>query len=372
MIGGRRIAFLYVGGVHHVAHTLPVAAALSRKENVEVAAFCADQAVQETVQGVLADFPEAQIEVERLRRFALLDKLGRPSLAKLPMLWRSVRLLKDYHALVSAECTSIALKRMVVTRPRFICQPHGAGDRAVSFEPRFRRFDRVLVAGPKTARRLVESGVNPRRVREVGYAKAEYLAFRARALPRPFQNDRPIILYNPHFRAALSSLPQAAKIVRAITAGTDFNLIVAPHIRTFEGASAEELAEWQSLAVPDRVLVDTGSPRIIDMSHVAAADLYLGDVSSQVYEFLLLGARPCVFVNAHDVRWEDDPDYAFWRLGEVVSADAVVPALRAALAAPHRFADAQRAAVADTFGTLAGSAERAAEAILASFEEEPR
>jgi hypothetical protein len=239
----------------------------------------------------------------------------------------------------------------------------------VSFEPRFRRFDRVLVAGPKTARRMVESGVSPSRVREVGYAKAEYLAFRARALPRPFQNDRPIILYNPHFRAALSSLPQAADIVRAITAGTDFNLIVAPHIRTFEETSAKELAEWQSMAVPGRVLVDTGSPQMIDMSHVAVADLYLGDVSSQVYEFLLLGTRPCVFVNAHDVRWEDDPDYAFWWLGEVVSADAVVPALTAALAAPDRFTDAQRASVANTFGTLEGSAERATEAILHCLEE---
>jgi hypothetical protein len=117
------------------------------------------------------------------------------------------------------------------------------------------------------------------------------------------------------------------------------------------------------------VLVDTGSPAMIDMSHVAVADLYLGDVSSQVHEFLLLGARPCVFVNAHGVSWEDDPDYAFWRLGDVISADAVVPALTAALTAPDRFADAQRAAVADTFGTFEGSAERAAEAILASLEE---
>jgi hypothetical protein len=48
------------------------------------------------------------------------------------------------------------------------------------------------------------------------------------------------------------------------------------------------------MAVPGRVLVDTGSPQMIDMSHVAVADLYLGDVSSQVYEFLLLGpARAC-------------------------------------------------------------------------------
>lgn len=369
MNAARQIAFLYVGGVHHVFHTMPVACALAGREGVEVTAFCADAAIEATVRQVLADFPGATVRVERLKRVGLIDRIGRPSLAKLPMLWRSRGLLNGMDAVVTAECTSIALKRMGVTHPRFICQPHGAGDRAVSFEPRFRRFDRVLVAGPKTARRMVASGVEARRVREVGYAKAEYLATRARSLPRPFDNDRPIVLYNPHFRAALSSLGRAEEIVRAIASETDLNLIVAPHIRVFEGASAEDLGRWQSLVVPGRVLVDTGSPRMIDMSHVAAADLYLGDVSSQVYEYLLLKPRPCLFINAHDVAWEGDPDYAFWQLGEVVRPDEVVPALGKALNSPERYRPAQEAAVAETFGPLEGSAQRAADAILSSLAE---
>ncbi|NJC06217.1 hypothetical protein GGQ97_002010 [Sphingomonas kaistensis] len=365
----RRIAFLYVGGVHHVAHTLPVAAALSRHEDVEVSAFCADAAVEAEVRGLLADFPDARVDVRRLKRIGLLDRFGRPSLAKLPMLWRSRGLLRRFDALVSAECTTIALRRMGVTRPLFFCQPHGAGDRAISFEPRFRRFDRVLVAGPKSARRMVDNGVSPDRVRQVGYPKAEYLADQARAATRPFDNDRPTVLYNPHFRAELSSLAQAPAIVRAITAGCDVNVIVAPHIRAFENASEEDLDRWRSLAVPGRVLVDTGSPRMIDMSHVAVADLYLGDVSSQVYEFLLLKPRPCLFINAHGVRWSGDPDYAFWRLGEVVAPADVVPGIRTALGDPDRFVEAQRAAVAETFGSLKGSADRSAAAILASFGE---
>jgi hypothetical protein len=364
-----RIAFLYVGGVHHVSHTLPVAAALSRHRRAEVTAFCADAAIEAMVREVLEDLPRSRVGVKRLRRFGLIDRLGRPSLAKLPMLWRSRSQLGGFDALVTAECTSIALKRMGVTRPLFLCQPHGAGDRAISFEPRFRHFDRVLVAGPKSARRMAQAGVDPRRIRQVGYPKADFLAARARSQPRPFANDRPIILYNPHFRAGLSSLTQAPGIVQAIVRDTDLNLIVAPHIRAFEGASAEDLERWQALAVPGRVLVDTGSPQAIDMSHVAVADLYLGDVSSQVYEFLLLKPRACLFVNAHGVRWESDPDYAFWHLGKVVAPDNVVSAIGEALCNPHRFAELQRAAVAETFGMLEGSAGRAAAAVLASFEE---
>lgn len=363
----RRIAFLYVGGVHHVLHTLPVACALSRREGVQVTAFCADATIEALVRNVLNDLPRAAVCVERLKGVGLLDRLGRPSLTKLPMLWRSRGLLKAMDAIVTAECTSIALRRMGVTRPLFICQPHGAGDRAISFEPRFRRFDRVLVAGPKTARRMVESGVEAKRVSEVGYPKAEYLAARARSLPRPFDNDRPIILYNPHFRAALSSLNVAEEIIRAITADTDLNLIVAPHIRVFEGASTAELRRWHALSVSGRVMVDTRSPRLIDMSYVALADLYLGEVSSQVYEYLLLKPRPCLFINAHDVVWQANPDYAFWQLGDVVRPEEVVAALGAAPDRHDRYRSAQKAAVAETFGQLEGSAERAADAILASL-----
>jgi hypothetical protein len=88
-----------------------------------------------------------------------------------------------------------------------------------------------------------------------------------------------------------------------------------------------------------------------------------------VYEFLLLKRRPCVFVNAHGVEWTEDPDYAFWHLGIVTAPDAVVPAIMSALSDPERFADAQQEAVDDTFGPLEGAAERAADAILASFGE---
>lgn len=369
MTGPCRIAFLYVGGVHHVTHTLPVAAALSRKRETEVTAFCADGATEQMIMQALVDFPGARVAVRRLRRWAILDRLGKPSLAKLPMFWRNRRQFTRFDAIVTAECTSIALKRMGVSRPLFICLPHGAGDRAVSFEPRFRLFDRVLVPGPRQRDGWSIWGVPPERVRQIGYPKAEYLGARATASPGWFDNDRPIVLYNPHFRAVLSSLDQAHDIARAIIAGTDLNLVVAPHIRAFEGASDEILRRWTSMAVPGRVLVDTGSPRLIDLSYVAAADLYLGDVSSQVYEFLLLRLRPCVFVNAHQVKWRDDPDYAFWHLGEVVSPDDIVSAVERALRDPKAFEAAQQKAVAETFAPLPGSAERAAAAILACVEE---
>ena len=365
------VGFLFLGGMHHVYHTMPVACELSRRQGVEVVALAADAAIERTIEEVVRNSPGAEVRIERLKRPRLIDLLGRPKWAKVPMMWRNRKRLGSFDVLFTAERTSLSLKRMGVTRTRFVTIPHGAGDRAVAVEPRYRLFDRVLVAGPKHAGRLAENGVDPARIRQVGYPKAEYLAGLARRGPALFDNGLPVVFFNPHFRPSLSCLGMAKDIVRAITADGRANLIVAPHIRVFEGAAVGELAEWQALAVPGRVLVDTGSPRMIDMTYAAGADIYLGDVSSQSYEFLLLGKRPCVFINAHGVAWHDDPSYRFWHFGEVVTqADEVPGAIAGAPALHERFAAEQTRSLAETFKTLDGSVALAADAVIEVLQEQ--
>jgi hypothetical protein len=76
------------------------------------------------------------------------------------------------------------------------------------------------------------------------------------------------------------------------------------------------------------------------MTYTGQGDIYLGDVSSQVYEFIAR-PRPCVFLNAHGVAWGDDPNYLFWRMGEVIDRiDDLLPALARA---PVRFEAEYRA-----------------------------
>jgi hypothetical protein len=363
MSAERRVAFVFIGGVHHVFHTMPVACALSHRDDVEVTAFVADEPTEATAAAVNTDVG-GKVTIKRMVRPRLTDRLLGAHRAKLPLLWRNRQELKSFDAIVFPERTSLILRRMGVTRPAFINLPHGAGDRAISVDPRYKLFDRILLAGPKTAERMIGTGIKASSLRLVGYPKAEYLVDMAKDRPPLFDNGRPVVFFNPHFRRHLSSLDVAPQIVEAITAETDYNVIVAPHIRSFEGASDEELRRWQALAVPGRVIVDTGSPRLIDMSYVAAADLYLGDVSSQVYEFLLLRLRPCLFVNAHDVDWTDDLSYRHWHLGRVTTPQDVVDGLRAAFAEPNLFAGKQRDAVAATFTRLAGSSESAVDAVL--------
>jgi len=86
------------------------------------------------------------------------------------------------------------------------------------------------------------------------------------------------------------------------------------------------------------------------MTYMLAADIYLGDVSSQVYEFLL-EPRPCIFLNGHNVTWQDNPYYYHWTLGQVV--DDVQAGLRQALdkafTSHPQFLSQQREAFAYTF-----------------------
>ena len=98
-----------------------------------------------------------------------------------------------------------------------------------------------------------------------------------------------------------------------------------------------------------------------------AADIYLGDASSQVYEFLL-HPRPCVFLDSHRTDWQGDPNFAHWHTGEVIGDPAELgPALaRAEELHQSRYRAAQEQLFAESFD-LDGrpSSERAAEVIAA-------
>ena len=53
------------------------------------------------------------------------------------------------------------------------------------------------------------------------------------------------------------------------------------------------------------------------MTYTESADCYLGDVSSQVYEFLYR-PRPCLFLNSHGHSWRGNPNFEHWNAGPVI------------------------------------------------------
>lgn len=369
------VAFLFLGEPQHVFHAAPVACVLAQVAPHLRPLFVVTGPTLvpllrevEAVYGVVEPLPVMVLEPPIWAR-VLGALVHRRRSYKALTLRRHRRVLDAMAAIVAAERTSTVLRALGVTRPRLIHIPHGAGDRQQGFDPRVALFDLTIVAGRKDARRMLDEGlIRSGHYAVSGYIKRDLLQRRAELPQALFDNARPTVLYNAHFDRELSSWHRHAREIIAMFAAQDrFNLVVAPHVKLFVDASRRERARWQRLEVPGKISIDLGSRRSIDATYTSACDLYLGDVSSQVYEFVLQ-PRPCVFLDSRGVGWQDDPNYAHWRMGEVVAApEAVIPALTRASEVFAQYRDVQVQAVAAALGPDANQAPQRAAAAIAEF-----
>ena len=353
-----RIAFSFIGGAHQFWHAVPVAAALSQIPDVAITCFVVDVEDAAIMAEMLLGLHSGKVSIVVMTLPRVLQSLltlrwrrVRSPLKIIRLAWWS-RVIAQSDVIVAVERTSLLLKWLRRPTPPMVHIPHGAGDRERGYDRRIRRFDYVLAAGEKDRDRFIELGLaRADRIWVSGYVKQAGMRRLHQTRPRFFDNDRPTMVYNPHFSHALGSWREVGReVIAAIAADGRYNLIFAPHVRLLENASAAERHELEALARTGSVLIDLGSSRSFDMSYTATADLYLGDVSSQVYEFCS-EPRPCVFINAHGVAWRDDPHYAMWAFGEVIErVEQLVPALAAAFAAPAAYSAVQREAVRRSFG----------------------
>ncbi|BAV64494.1 hypothetical protein [Sphingobium cloacae] len=364
-----QILFLFIGEPHQVFHALPIAAEMADM-GVTPRIAVASPAHLRMVEKVAGAYPGFSPPVAICGQHGPAQWLRRLHVSRhprLPMLWGALPFLRQFDAIVVPERTTTAIRHCLPRRTRLVFTPHGAGDRAIMLDPRDRHFDFVLVAGEKSEQRLLEARtIRPGHYAVNGYVKLDLMTRMQRNRAPLFDNGRPTVLYAPHFRRSLSSWDRFGRDIIRWFAGQDrYNLVVAPHVRLFADARQEEVDAVSQLAVPGKILIDLQSDRLFDMSYTAGADIYLGDVSSQVYEFLAT-PRPCLFLNAHGVDWRDDPDYLFWTLGDVLDELSGLPSALDHAAERHPlYAEAQRRRLAESVGgDPRGAARRGAEAIL--------
>jgi hypothetical protein len=140
-------------------------------------------------------------------------------------------------------------------------------------------------------------------------------------------SGRPVVLYNPHPSPHLSSWYRHGRdVLDFFVDNDDYQLIFAPHVMLFERrfvVSIDRLRVNRAGRLDQRYLrspnihIDLGSRASTDLSYTTAADIYLGDASSQVYEFLYR-PRPCLFLNSRRVAWRGDPNFEHWNAGPVI------------------------------------------------------
>lgn len=378
-----RVAFLYNHeAAHQVRHSaVVIPKLLERYSNLEITVLGTSDVLLDVVRDVCGGAMD-RIEMIRLSRpgwrralSPLLDKFS--PFSRLDHLYSNRTIFARFDAVIVTEGTSLFLKKLRgLERLKVIRIDHGAGDRSIGFTPSFAGNDLVLIAGAKQRERFRKLGyLRDEQMAVVGYTKFDAVDVAgSRAARRLFPNDKPVVLYNPHPDASLSSwYKMGLDVLDFFHASNDYNLIFAPHVMLFKRRIHVSLETWAACLRRDlparflncpHILVDTGSDASIDMTYTLAADIYLGDVSSQVYEFLIK-RRPCIFLNAHDARWQNNDNYAFWQFGPVLDdvgqLDQTLSGLEAGYAA---YRPVQEAAFRETFDLQpTASSVRAADAI---------
>ncbi|WNO54064.1 hypothetical protein [Stakelama saccharophila] len=365
------VHFLFLGETLLIPHLYPVVEALAkRRPRLPIDIWVATSVHERLLGDWLGRFGPHAARIRRapgFRRLEIADGHNPPLPPKIPTLLRLAPRLRGASVVVCVEQTSLWLPVVLPMRARFIKLLHGAGS-MMSRDDRRRKVPwRTLVPSERERDALIRHGVAADRIRVIGYAKASFVHNRAgEVIGR--DGGRPTVLYTPHWQRHRSSWwAMGPQVLERLIAAGRYRIIFAPHQRLIE--KAPDVAEVAAaLADVPNVHCDLGSFAGVDGSYTRAADIYLGDTSSQVVEFLMT-PRPCLFLDPARTVWQGDPSYAMWECGEVIhDTDHLIPALDRADDVHPRYLPAQRRFARESLGDIGGGApDRAVDEILAAL-----
>jgi len=262
-----------------------------------------------------------QLPTYRYRKISEKIK-GRKIPSPLYLFKKHKELLLSYDALIFNDINHEYLySKRQGKSPKFVLLMHGAGDReyliAKKYEDTVSKFDLVSASGQKVFQYFEKMNLPNTKVVICGYQKFDLIDSSKKI--SFFNNDKQIVLYNPHFSRDLSSwYKYGLDILAFFYQNKQYNLIFAPHINLFnkKGFLKSDIIP-QKYFEADNIHIDLGSKHSVNMDYTLSADIYLGDVSSQIYEFLYK-PRPSIFINAHGIDWQNNPHYKNWYLGKVI------------------------------------------------------
>jgi len=212
------------------------------------------------------------------------------------------------------------LKKYGIESPLLFYLYHGIGTRAYGFEPSQGQFDYLLLPGRYYKDRLINEGVcKKEQLVLVGHPKFDYLNDSNPKYKKLFKNNNPIFYYNPHWQLEISSFIKWREIILDFfKKNIQYNLIFAPHPLIKHKAYKNNYNINHNLNEVDNILIDFDSKKLIDGTYIKNADVYIGDVSSMSVYWVIKRPRPCIFINAHGVNWENDESYHMWKYGTVI------------------------------------------------------
>lgn len=312
----KKIGFLFLTTIAHAMHMITIARELCAKDRYMVTLYVSTKEIEEILRYHFKDYSNEKLKIRlispsKIHQFIRLFKHRYHPRVRY-VIKNNNKELYQQTALVTADNCMRACP--TTGRPIYIGVDHGAGDRETGYIDDYKCFDYLLISGASKKKRMLENNLITQETGKlIGYPKFD-LTFQSPP-EQFFDNNRPVVVYAPHCnRNETSWFKWGEDILDYFFNNKKFNLIFAPHILLFE-KNKNFNSKYYSAR---NIQIDLNSSKLTDMSYMKSADIYLGDVSSQVYEFTAFKPRPCVFLNAQKYAWQDNESFRMWKMGDVV------------------------------------------------------
>lgn len=363
---------------HQVPHVVPYALELSRLyKEIEVVIITSTEEQKQFVCDIASNYSLHNCNIISLKVSALVETLD-PILskwifAKKASFLRNNRVfLSTFNALVVPELTSLSLKKMNgFEKTKLIFTGHGAGDNPnyYPYDQRLSAFDLCLLPGRKYADILCNLGyVTKNQYAISGYPKFEAVKPLFKNLDF-FKRRRTTVIYNPHHNPSDSSWHKSGTaILDYFYNNKKYNLIFSPHVLLFKRSFGRGARLPKKYKNRENVLIDQGSRHSIDMTYMNAADIYVGDVSSQIYEFLQR-PRPCIIFDDTKKLAHQSDVYPHVKFGQIVdNVHDMDLSLRTSEEEHKNYISVQKNSFANTFEAIKdGTAGTRGAEIIANF-----
>ena len=322
----KSVVFLFINGPHHVYHLItPALRFVEINNSYEIKIISGnpwntkiiDQASNE--MGV-SNFKLIDIPLPfRYRIKNYKSKLYPPVYSRIKSV---IKDLSNASAIISTSHELPAyLSEHRINGPILFYLYHGTGTRSYGFESKLNGYDHIFIPGNYHMNRLLdESSISKEKMILAGMPKLDWLARKLEIKKSLFKNNNPTFYYNPHWDMKFSSYLKWKKhILNFFSEKQDLNLIFSPHPLVKHMSKREGYTIENGKEIPDNIIIDYSSDYCMDGTYNSVSDVYIGDVSSMITEFIMHKPRPCLFINAHDIDWVGNEDYHFWEMGNVVN-----------------------------------------------------
>lgn len=315
----RSIGFLYLDQSYMVYHSIGIAIELAKEPFYEVVIFTNPQN-KTLIKEILSREKCENVILKVLRPYWHFTISIAKAEQKQLIFLRYRNLFAKIDAFLCCKQTDLDLKKILKHKVKYIYTDHGIPNRKVAFSEVITEFDLFFLCG-KTQKllKLKDGHLTDTNYSVTGYLKFDSLVHNHNT--KLFTNNNYTFIYNPHWENHLTSFfTFGEKIFNFFANRKDYNLIFSPHYLLIQNNFFLKFRyNFRKFSEYENIKIDYRSEMCNNMTYTKYADFYIGEGSSQVWEFVAFKNRPCLFLDAHELATNKEERLLSWKLGDNIS-----------------------------------------------------